>query len=157
MSCPGEDGIQDGCRAVDDGEFVVAGGGPRHCLRVAKRLVAAEPVGSGAGAPDGAGDAQLFQQRDPHRRVPGLARCHSDHQRQAVTVDQVVELGGESVSGAAEPVIRRLDQRIVVVRRSPPVTRVMFVACRWARAIGESTETDQSSLPVASARANSAA
>lgn len=34
---------------------------------------------------------------------------------QAMTVDEVVQLGGESAPGATEAVIRRLDQRIVVV------------------------------------------
>jgi hypothetical protein len=59
---------------------------------------------------------QLLEQRDQHRRVPGLARRDGDHQGQAAAIDQMVELGRETAAGAAEAVIRRLDQWILVVR-----------------------------------------
>ena len=56
-------------------------------------------------------------------------------------------------AGPTEPVIRRLDQWIVVVSTQPPVQRAILVACWCARAIVESTATDQSSTPAASALA----
>lgn len=90
------------------------------------RLVALDSVGPGSGATGRAGDAKVLQERDEHGRVSGLARRDGDNQGQAVTVDQVMEFGRRATSGAAEAMISRLDQWIVVV---PPVTRVMFVAC----------------------------
>lgn len=56
-------------------------------------LVASDAIGSGSRATDCSRNAKLLQQRDQHRRVPGLAGSHGDHQGQSVAVDEVVELG----------------------------------------------------------------
>lgn len=51
--------------------------------------------------------------------VIGLAGGDQHDQGSAGTVDEVMDLGGQPASGAANAVVRRLDARIRVIRPSP--------------------------------------
>ena len=51
--------------------------------------------------------------------VVGLAGRDQHYQRPSDTVDEVVNLAGQSAAGAADAVVRRLDAGIVVIRPSP--------------------------------------
>lgn len=93
-------------------------------------LVAADRVRPSTRPTDRTGHAQLPEKWDQHRRIPpGLpGRDHGD-QRQSVPVDQLVDLRRQPAARAPDPVITRLDGQIRVIRPSPPVSRVVFVAC----------------------------
>ena len=83
------------------------------------RLVAADGVRTSAGPAEGTGDAQVRHQRQEHGRVAGLTRREQRDQRQAVAVDELMDLRREPAAGAADRVIRRLVGRIRVIRSSP--------------------------------------
>lgn len=83
------------------------------------RLVPVDRVGPGAGTPHGTCDSEPAQQRQQRRRVTRLARRDSDHQRQTVVIDELMDLRRQSAPGATDRVIRRLDGRIRVIRSSP--------------------------------------
>jgi energy-coupling factor transporter ATP-binding protein EcfA2 len=121
-------------------------------------------------------DGQVREQWLEHRRVPGLAGRHRDHQRPATAIDKLVDLGRHPAPGTSQRVIGRLltqaGAQILVTRLSPPrgdrlssqgrrpagsSTRDRVVACWWARLIVESTDTVQSTSPTASASATSRA
>lgn len=73
----------------------------------------------GAGAADGTSDTQVPHQRQEHRRVAGLPHCQQRDQREAVAIDELVDLRRQAAAGAADRVITRLDARIRVIRSSP--------------------------------------
>jgi hypothetical protein len=51
-----------------------------------------------------------------HPRVAALPRAEQHHQRPAVAVAQLVDLGRQASTGAADGVVRRLLAQILVVR-----------------------------------------
>lgn len=63
-----------------------------------------------------AGHPQRGQQRGQHPRVAALPRPEQDHQRAAVAVAQLVDLGRQAPAGAPQSVVRRLRAQILVVR-----------------------------------------
>ena len=66
-----------------------------------------------------AADFQVSEQMLEHRPVVGLAGADEHHQRSSTTVDEVVNLAGQTASGAADAMVRRLDRQIRVIRPSP--------------------------------------
>lgn len=48
-----------------------------------------------------------------------LAGADKHYQWPSVPVDEMVNLAGETAAGAANPVVRRLDAQIRVIRPSP--------------------------------------
>lgn len=94
------------------------------------RLVAADTIWSSTGTPAiFARDPQVREQMRKGRRIPRLPRTYEHHQWQSVPIDDLVDLGRQAAARAADRVVRRLDLRIRVIRPSPPVWRVRFVAC----------------------------
>lgn len=83
------------------------------------RLIAPDRVRASAWPTDRTSDAQVSHQWQEHRRVTGLAGREQRDQRQAVAVDELVDLRRQPAAGAADRVIRRLDGRIRVIRSSP--------------------------------------
>ena len=63
--------------------------------------------------------AQVMHQLREHGCVTGLAGAEQHDHRPAVSVDHVVDLGGQSIARAAEGVARPLGQQIRVIRPSP--------------------------------------
>lgn len=61
----------------------------------------------------------MVQQMLEHRVVACLASADKDHQGQAGTIDELVDLGAQPAAGAANAVVRRLGEEIVVIRPSP--------------------------------------
>lgn len=83
------------------------------------RLIGPDRVRSGAGLPDRPGHAQPPEQRQQGRRITGLPGGEGDHQRQAMTVDELVNLRRQTAPRAAQGVIRRFGKWIRVIRPSP--------------------------------------
>ncbi|UPU42942.1 hypothetical protein M0639_28595 [Rhodococcus qingshengii JCM 15477] len=83
------------------------------------RFVSADRIRSRPRSPDLPSDAQLLRKRQQHRRIPGLAGSDQRDQRQPVAVDELMDLGRQPTPRAADPVIRRLDRWIRVVRPIP--------------------------------------
>lgn len=54
-----------------------------------------------------------------HRRVPGLPRADQQHQRSAVAVNQGMDLCAQPTARAADRVIIRLNEQILVTRWCP--------------------------------------
>ncbi len=63
--------------------------------------------------------AQVCQQMLQHRVVTGLAGADQDHHGQPLAIDELVNLGAQPSAGAANAVVRRLDDQILVIRPSP--------------------------------------
>ena len=82
-------------------------------------LVAADDVGPSARPTARTFDSQLLEQRQQHRRIPRLARSHGDHERQPEPIDERVDLRRQPAAGATDRMVRRLGERIVVVRSIP--------------------------------------
>jgi len=61
----------------------------------------------------------MVQQMLEHRIVACLASTDEDHQGQAGTIDELMDLGAQPAAGATNAVVRRLDAGIVVIRPSP--------------------------------------
>ena len=84
------------------------------------RLVPTEPLRAGAGTTaTTAGHPQMGHQHRQHRRVTGLTRSDQDHQRQTGTINEWMDLGAQTASGAAYSMISRLDAQIRVIRQTP--------------------------------------
>ena len=80
-------------------------------------LVAQDRVGGGSWTPAAAPmHTEGVQQMREHPRVAALPRPEQDHQRPAVPVTQLVDLGRQAPAGAADGVVRRLLAQILVVR-----------------------------------------
>ena len=97
------------------------------------------------------GHAQPTQQRQQHGPVSCLAGGDQAEQGQPCTVDELVDLRAQPAPGGARCRERRALRADSVQFDPAPVNRVVFLACCCARAIVESTETDQSIRPSASA------
>lgn len=91
-------------RLRDDGRDTastqVSSVGPRGVCLVTERSLGSCP----------AADAELFQQRNEHRRVTVLSRRADRHQRQAMTIDELMRFRRQTAARAADHVVRRLDQ-----------------------------------------------
>ncbi|MBA8992027.1 hypothetical protein FHW23_003314 [Curtobacterium pusillum] len=83
-------------------------------------LVAANPIQVRARSADRAADAESTEQGQEHGRVARLPGRDQRHQRQPAAVDELMHLRGRASAGVAEPVVRRLEPGVRVVRRSSP-------------------------------------
>ena len=83
-------------------------------------LVGQDSVGAGAGPTlPGAGHADVLEHGGHHRGVVDVPAGDHHPQRSAAPVADHVQLGRQPAAGAADPVIRRLEPRILVIRQSP--------------------------------------
>lgn len=71
----------------------------------------------------------MVEQMRENWGITGLTGRDEDHYRQAMAVDELVDLRRQAASGAAYGVVRRLGLRIRAIRLCPPVWRAVFVAC----------------------------
>jgi hypothetical protein len=93
---------------------------PESCCSTGVGLVAAEAVRAATCAPAPATvDFQMRELMLQDGTVMGLAGAHEYDQRPSSPVDEVVDRAGQTAAGAANPVVRRLDRQIRVIRPSP--------------------------------------